>query len=163
MRRFYKRKSDGKEFTEYGNICGGQLLTKFDKKTGTPYGNSEYQIFVAKGTLAEDFLPIDFKIDSTEAMNNIVASHLGSIVSQMRNYGIAEEMARNFEEFYHSSPNSLDVYRDMVKDEKCEFEDYQTGDDDYHYSEAEELFPFLHQGLVPILKKMLIELEGTKQ
>lgn len=164
-RKYYEKTSTGAKYTTYNTISNGIILTKFCEKTGTPYGNSEYQFFVTKFDLDKDFKPFEFKLETSEAMNRIIASHLHEIVLQMNNYGIAEDQTRNFKEFYHHSPTSLDIYRDMVKDDKLEFGDYlsETDRDDYYYSEAEDFFPFLHLGLVPILKKMLIELNGEAQ
>ena len=97
-------------------------------------------------------------------MNRIIASALGEIVYQLQNYGIAEEQARTFKEFEGSSPISCSVLRDIVKDDKAEWKDFLSRDDDeFEFSSAEDLFNFLHGGLIPILKKMLIEAQGCSK
>jgi len=46
--QFYTRKEDSKQFKMYKKILNGIILTEFDKKTGVPYSNDSYQIFVTK-------------------------------------------------------------------------------------------------------------------
>lgn len=163
-RRYYEDKVLKTRFVIYQSISNGVILTKFCENTGTPYGNPEYQYFVSRDDLQENYTEFKFRFATSEAMNRVIASHMPDIVYQFENYGIAEEKARNLKEFYHHSPMSLDIYRDMVKKDEVELSDYtqDTGFDDYYYAEAEVFVPFLHQGLIPILKKMMIELNEAQ-
>lgn len=159
MSKFYTRKSDGKKLVEYGKISNGQILTEFNEKTGTPISNDYLQVFVTKEELKSDFEPFNFKIDSSEKNDRIIVKALSDILYQFRNYGIAENQAQCFEEFYQSASFKSNVYRDMVKLEKdAEFKDFLANDDDeFEFGDAEDLFNMMAGGIIPILKKMLIE------
>lgn len=163
MRKYYEHKESGQALTLYSKISNGVILTHFDKKTGVAFGNDSYQNFVTAEQLKENWKEFNFKLDSSEAMNRIISSNLSDIVYQLQNYGIAENLVNVFNEFKGSTPVSCSVYFDMVKDDKAEFKDFLSNyDDEFEFSEAEDLFNFLHGGLVPILKKMLIELKDAQ-
>lgn len=158
MDKFFKHNESGQELRLYSKIANGVILTHFDKKTGVPYGNESYQNFVTAEDLKTKWTKIDFKLDSTESMNRIITTALNEIVEQLENYGLAEEQSRTFKEFQGSSPITCSVLRDMVRSDTAEFKDFLSNDDDeFEFSSAEDLYNFLHGGMIPILKKMLIE------
>lgn len=161
MRKYFQEISTGNCYTKYEEIANGIVLTKFDDKTGTPCSNSYYKRFVTKEELNTLFKPYAFKFDTNELQNKVITQVLPQVIYEIRNHGgITEEMARNLEEFYHSSPMSLDLYREIVKDEEMDTDDFIDrhggGDDDYYYEESKQAAAFAC-ALTKILKKAFIE------
>lgn len=161
MRDFYTRNSDSKKFRKYKTISNGIILTKFDEKTGTPIVNEGYQVFVTKEELKNSFTPFEFTLQTSDKIDSLIVRFIPDFVYQLKNYGLLETDANSFEEFISNSNIRYNTYKEMVKlEKKAEFKELLLGEEDYwEYGEAEDLFNFICGGLIPIVKKILIELE----
>lgn len=161
MKGYYTRIEDGAKFVLYKDISNGKILTKFNEQTGTPIVNADYQLFIIDEHLKLYFKEFEFKLSTGDAIGNIIRKALPDLVYQFRNYGLLENQAQAFEEFRNSA--QVDIYREMIKHEaKADF-DHLAGDDNFEFGDAEEFFDMFAGGFVPILKKMLIELDQANK
>lgn len=60
MSDYFRNKETGLESVKYMEISTGFVLTKFDEKSGTQYGNPCYKYYVSKEDLKEKFEEITF-------------------------------------------------------------------------------------------------------
>lgn len=164
MSKFYKRKSDGKEYKKYEEISNGIILTAFDEKTGQSIVNSGYKLCVTKEQLKEEFEVFEFKLQTSDRINSLVTKYLKDIVYQLQNHGIMEEQLQRLDEFIGCSSETCSFYNDIVNFDKYDVEKLvnKLDDQDFYYEEFEEIVPFIQNALVPAMKKMLIEFEEGK-
>ena len=162
MSQFYKNNTTNETYRLYEKVSNGVILTKYDKKTGTPISNSCYKLFITKEELSLAYSPFEFVLEISQEIDAIIRKNLYEFIYQFRNYGVAEQEAQAFEEFYQSSSFRFNVYQEMVKNSKTEFKYLLINDDDeFEFGEAEQLFNMLVGGMIPIMKKMLVELESV--